>query len=282
MSNPSTQISPIPPESYGERFVNFITGITMTKEEAERRTTMEIDDRGSLDAHNMLHHHHLPSPIITNLDGANSNEKYSPMSPLSSSPIAVDKTMQRAQKQADKSTGSKSRRESEEEVPDRTLRTTTIHDGEVREGRNSTTLPVLEEVGEISDTSRSASREQPHASVMKHTGIRKSSTSKSRRLSEEQEKEQFYTPQLPQEIFHSPVEYPESTRSAVNNAFRPINSDELSSADSPGGIKRDKPPRLGSGLIPHLEPMYASLDAIGSEHDISTEHRYLDTTPHAM
>ncbi|KAJ5463522.1 hypothetical protein N7475_008466 [Penicillium sp. IBT 31633x] len=37
LSHDRTQISPIPPESYGDRFINFIKGITMSKEEAERR-----------------------------------------------------------------------------------------------------------------------------------------------------------------------------------------------------------------------------------------------------
>lgn len=37
LSHDRTQISPIPPESYGDRFVNFVKGITMSKEEAERR-----------------------------------------------------------------------------------------------------------------------------------------------------------------------------------------------------------------------------------------------------
>ncbi|THC93344.1 hypothetical protein EYZ11_007170 [Aspergillus tanneri] len=32
-----THISPVPPEGYGDRFINFIKGITMSKEEAERR-----------------------------------------------------------------------------------------------------------------------------------------------------------------------------------------------------------------------------------------------------
>lgn len=36
LSHDRNQISPIPPESYGDRFVKFIKGITMSKEEAER------------------------------------------------------------------------------------------------------------------------------------------------------------------------------------------------------------------------------------------------------
>lgn len=36
LSHNRSQISPIPPEQYGERFINFMEGITMSKEEAER------------------------------------------------------------------------------------------------------------------------------------------------------------------------------------------------------------------------------------------------------
>ena len=36
LSNSRSQISPIPPEHYGERFINFMEGITMSREEAER------------------------------------------------------------------------------------------------------------------------------------------------------------------------------------------------------------------------------------------------------
>ncbi|XHG09252.1 1-phosphatidylinositol-4-phosphate 5-kinase Its3 [Aspergillus wentii] len=36
LSNDKTQISPVPPESYGDRFIHFIKGITMSKEEVER------------------------------------------------------------------------------------------------------------------------------------------------------------------------------------------------------------------------------------------------------
>ena len=36
ISHDRTQISPVPPEGYGDRFIHFIKGITMSKEEAER------------------------------------------------------------------------------------------------------------------------------------------------------------------------------------------------------------------------------------------------------
>jgi 1-phosphatidylinositol-4-phosphate 5-kinase len=36
LSHDRNQISPVPPEGYGDRFINFIKGITMSKEEAVR------------------------------------------------------------------------------------------------------------------------------------------------------------------------------------------------------------------------------------------------------
>lgn len=47
LSNDRTQISPIPPEGYGDRFINFVKGITMSKEEAERRRESKASPRPS-------------------------------------------------------------------------------------------------------------------------------------------------------------------------------------------------------------------------------------------
>ncbi|KAJ5114657.1 hypothetical protein NUU61_000416 [Penicillium alfredii] len=47
LSNDRTQISPIPPEGYGDRFINFIKGITMSKEEVERRRDSHASGRPS-------------------------------------------------------------------------------------------------------------------------------------------------------------------------------------------------------------------------------------------
>lgn len=49
MSNNKTQISPIPPESYGDRFIKFISGATMTKEEQDRQTDSGEQLDGSMD-----------------------------------------------------------------------------------------------------------------------------------------------------------------------------------------------------------------------------------------
>lgn len=48
LSNNKSQISPIPPEGYGDRFVKFITGITMTKEEVERERQSNDQRDGSM------------------------------------------------------------------------------------------------------------------------------------------------------------------------------------------------------------------------------------------
>jgi 1-phosphatidylinositol-4-phosphate 5-kinase len=47
LSHDRSQISPIPPESYGERFINFIKGITMSREEAERRRESRVSASGA-------------------------------------------------------------------------------------------------------------------------------------------------------------------------------------------------------------------------------------------
>ncbi|KAL6237988.1 hypothetical protein BDW75DRAFT_52771 [Aspergillus navahoensis] len=45
LTHDRTQISPIPPEGYGDRFVNFIRRITMSKEEAERTREQEAQEK---------------------------------------------------------------------------------------------------------------------------------------------------------------------------------------------------------------------------------------------
>lgn len=50
MSHNKSQISPIPPEAYGDRFLKFISGLTMTKEAAERRAESADQQDGSMHA----------------------------------------------------------------------------------------------------------------------------------------------------------------------------------------------------------------------------------------
>ncbi|KAJ9615298.1 Phosphatidylinositol-4-phosphate 5-kinase [Cladophialophora chaetospira] len=132
LSAPRTQISSIPPEAYGDRFVNFITGITMTQEEAHRRETQESHRVGEL----------IP---VQHASAENLGHATSPTSPTVRSP-AVEKTMEKAQKQTDKATPSnKSRSQSEEEKPERTLKT-------AEDPKISMTLPVVSESTESVDS----------------------------------------------------------------------------------------------------------------------------------
>ncbi|KAI2786672.1 Phosphatidylinositol 4-phosphate 5-kinase its3 [Penicillium oxalicum] len=68
LSHDRSQISPIPPEGYGDRFVDFVKGITMSAEEAERRRESQAS-------------------------AAKANEKHS---------SSVDRVMQAAEKEAAK------------------------------------------------------------------------------------------------------------------------------------------------------------------------------------
>lgn len=114
MSNNKSQISPIPPEDYGHRFVKFITGLTKTKEQAERE-----------------------SRSTEQLDGSVYNDRQ-PSFTLSRH--STDKVIQKAEKQARKSIEKQGA--SEENVKDRTLT------AERTGGPTGATLPVVEEDGE--------------------------------------------------------------------------------------------------------------------------------------
>jgi hypothetical protein len=139
LSAPRTQISAIPPQAYGDRFVNFITGITMTKEEAERRETQESHRVGD----------HIP---VQSGSAENLGQPSSTLSPTERESPAVEKTMRRAQKQTDKATPSeKGRDQSEEEKPDRTLKTT-------EDARAAMTLPVVSESHESGESNRNSKR----------------------------------------------------------------------------------------------------------------------------
>lgn len=110
----------------------------MTQEEAGRRKTEESSRPGE---------HALSAPsndsVPATSSGRGRDGESGAMSPVMSPD--VEKTMRKAQKQADKATPSdKGRSASEEEKPDRTLRTT-------EEGRSNALLPVVQEAGESGD-----------------------------------------------------------------------------------------------------------------------------------
>lgn len=114
LSHDRTQISPIPPESYGERFINFIKGITMSREEAERRR----------------------EEAEVSASGAPQQSTEKPRSRSSS----VERTMQAAEKEASKDVSV---------THPRTL--ATVWDPADAGGPGPTsTLPIVDEAGEAS------------------------------------------------------------------------------------------------------------------------------------
>lgn len=119
MSSDSSQISPIPPEGYGDRFVKFISGITMTKEEQERRAQSGVLLDGLVDTYRQ-----------------------------SSFPISrhsTDKVIEKAEKQAHKIDKEGA---TEDTKRDRTLSAVRSSSVERAGGGGGATLPVVEEDGE--------------------------------------------------------------------------------------------------------------------------------------
>ncbi|KAL9602954.1 MAG: hypothetical protein Q9219_001479 [cf. Caloplaca sp. 3 TL-2023] len=126
MSNNKSQISPIPPEDYGHRFVKFITGLTKTKEQAEResRSTEQLDGSSYTDRQ--------PSFALSR--------------------HSTDKVIQKAEKQAQKSVEKQGA--SEDNLRDWTL--TSDRNG----GPAGAILPVVEEDGEAGSREDSLRHEE--------------------------------------------------------------------------------------------------------------------------
>ena len=120
MSHNKSQISPIPPEAYGDRFVKFISGLTMTKEEVER------------DAH-----------VGDQVDGSTTASTRQPSWPISRR--SSDKIVEKAEKQAHKTQEAGVH---EEPIRDRALSTIRSSSAERSGGVTGATLPVVEEDGE--------------------------------------------------------------------------------------------------------------------------------------
>ncbi|KAK4937966.1 Phosphatidylinositol-4-phosphate 5-kinase [Elasticomyces elasticus] len=248
MSAPRTQISAVPAQQYGERFLNFITGVTMTREEAERRKTEESRRSGvqtsalSMDSQREAYQ----SGSIT--------EHGTSMSP------AVEKTMQKAQKQTDKATpAGKGRSESEDEKPERTLRT-------AEDSRSASLLPVVAEAGESSSQSSrkralSPADERPEYDSelstspppMDHSipGLRKVSPSTIGTASDMADDTSLSSPQV--------ADFEHSTHT---------DGDSVPEYDIDRTFDRrpDKPPRLGSDLIQPYSPLSESLMQSIHEH----------------
>jgi 1-phosphatidylinositol-4-phosphate 5-kinase len=121
LSHNRAQISPIPPEAYGERFIHFIEGITMSKDEAERLQQARAKESTSQD--------------MTRSSQGLRRE-------------SVERTMQAAEKEAHRSGP---------EPPARTL-STTWDPSDIHSISGPSTLPIVEEAGEAASQKSGRSR----------------------------------------------------------------------------------------------------------------------------
>lgn len=284
MSNNRHQISPIPPHPYGERFLNFMTGITMTKEEAERRAHQERGQVEEVNAHNNMHHHHIPPKSST--DGAGGYLEVPPHRLRNDHD--VEKTLDAAEKSTDKQTGPKGRRRSEEEKPDRTLLT---HANE-REGRTSTTLPMVQEAKENSSHHSSSHRNSQNGEMDERDekqhfpdadGHLDEPNQNSNHKDMQQVKDGYFQDQNHEASQNHTIEYTVSAKDEDGEKQKyqmeaPLDSRSQGHLDvepehdshseahvdpRPEPERRiSKPPRIGSGIIPTLTPLLRE-DEIG-------------------
>jgi len=129
LTNEESQISAIPPERYGDRFIKFISGVTKTKEAAEREKVEESA-------------HALSDPLLTGINLTRGERE------------STDRVLSKAQGQAEHS---KRHGATEDDVPNREMRIVRSPSAE-RGELGGTTLPVVEEAAESSSTGGRSAR----------------------------------------------------------------------------------------------------------------------------
>lgn len=180
LSHDRNQISALPPDHYGDRFLNFMEGITVSKEEAEREA--QENERQAAEEALQSERQRVPS---WNSVGRKSTSNSIPAAPTHLPPPPpnrasgtrspeAEETMRRAEKAAKKS---EKHGHTEQGVPERTIRTsgssttgilpsiTTaaapgLGGGNVQgpAGRDSTSNPILETVEETGEHSMNGGR----------------------------------------------------------------------------------------------------------------------------
>jgi 1-phosphatidylinositol-4-phosphate 5-kinase len=132
MGGHESQISPIPPERYGDRFVRFISGVTMSRERAEKaRLSATLRDGGIT----------VPSGIEGTLhDPVLGGMNVPAITRDHVNPPGTERVMQKAEHMAEKSRRKGSNEE--ESIPDRSLMAVS--------SPGDLTLPVIGEAGENS------------------------------------------------------------------------------------------------------------------------------------
>lgn len=143
MGGHESQISPIPPERYGDRFVKFISGITMSRERAEVvRLSHNLETTAGVV---------VPPGVEGTVD-----DPYLGSVNLSHNPPGTEKVIDQATVEAERS---KEHGASEEDVPNRQL-AAVRSSGDYAE---ASTLPVIGEAAEsASNTSRAPSKSHSH------------------------------------------------------------------------------------------------------------------------
>ncbi|RMY05816.1 hypothetical protein D0866_15142, partial [Hortaea werneckii] len=141
-----SQISPIPPERYGDRFVKFISGITMSRERAEKeRVSQSLENATGMQ---------LPAGVEKTVDdpqlgGINIQRDRV-------NPAGTDKVIERAEKQAEKS---RKHAIKEEDIPERSILAVRSSTGD---HGDTATLPVIGEAAEnASNPSRTPANATP-------------------------------------------------------------------------------------------------------------------------
>ncbi|KFA76156.1 hypothetical protein S40288_04133 [Stachybotrys chartarum IBT 40288] len=146
LSNDRTQISALPPDEYGDRFYNFVEGITMSPEAAQQEAQLaeqemlqsQLVDRSSRQNSWRKSQHAIP-PMP---------QHQPPAIPTSPRSPEAREMMEMAEKQARRTELDGA---SEKHVPDRTLFAGSVVTSDGREQQHETVLPIVEEVGEGSD-----------------------------------------------------------------------------------------------------------------------------------
>lgn len=127
LSSDKNQISALPPEQYGDRFLNFMEGITVSREEAERQA--QEKEHAAAEAMAEKEKQRVPS---WNSMGRRSTSNNIPSPPSHQPPPPpgqpsgarspeVEETLRRAEHQAEKS---EKNGHTEQGIPDRTIKTT--------------------------------------------------------------------------------------------------------------------------------------------------------------
>jgi 1-phosphatidylinositol-4-phosphate 5-kinase len=128
LANEESQISAIPPERYGDRFLKFLSSVTKTREAAEREKAEESA--------------HVPNdPVLAGINDTRSERE------------STEKVLHNAHNQAEHT---KRHGATEDDIPRRELRI--VRSPSAERGELGTTLPVVEEAHETSSTGGRSAR----------------------------------------------------------------------------------------------------------------------------